>query len=107
MKALQEVFNGPPHPLLLAQIFLSLLHTKTIYTDSEGAALQAVFNGLLIRFIMFHPLAGVDERMCITGGHPAFGSWGQPEEWLEMGLGNVRTLLTNELGVVWGLGFRV
>jgi hypothetical protein len=63
-------------------------------------ALQAVFNGLLIRFIMFHPLAGADERMCITGGHPAFGSWGKPEEWLEMGLGNVRTLLTNELGVV-------
>ena len=43
--------------------------------------LKAVFNGMLIRFLMFHPLQHKHERMCITGGHPAFGSWGKPDAW--------------------------
>lgn len=67
--------------------------------------LKAVFNGMLIRFLMFHPLQHKHERMCITGGHPSFGSWGKPEAWCRMGLGGMRTLLTNELGRCWEATF--
>ena len=67
--------------------------------------LKAIFNGMLIRFIMFHPLQHESERMCVTGGHPAFGSWGKPEAWGRMGLGAARTLLTNELGRCWEYTF--
>jgi hypothetical protein len=67
--------------------------------------LKAVFNGLLLRFIMFHPLQKEEEVMCITGGHPSFGSWGKPEAWCRMGLGGVRTLLTHELGRCWEATF--
>ena len=73
--------------------------------DRRVSTLKAVFNGLLIRFLMFHPLSGENERMCITGGHPSFGSWGKPEAWCRMGLGNTRTLLTNELGQAWEATF--
>ena len=67
--------------------------------------LKAVFNGLLLRFIMFHPLQKEEEVMCITGGHPSFGSWGKPEAWCRMGLGGRRTLLTQELGRCWEATF--
>jgi hypothetical protein len=69
------------------------------------STLKAVFNGLLIRFIMFHPVSGEHNRMCITGGHPSFGSWGTPDQWCRMGLGNTRTLLTEELGRCWEATF--
>ncbi|EKX37347.1 hypothetical protein GUITHDRAFT_116460 [Guillardia theta CCMP2712] len=66
--------------------------------------LQAVFNGLLVRFLIFHPI-GVNERMVITGGHPAFGNWNPVNQWCRMGLGNERTLLTGVRGRCWEATF--
>lgn len=68
--------------------------------------LKAVFQGLLIRFLIFHPLQNEKERMVITGGHPGLGNWNPgPDTFCKMGLGNERTLLTGVRGKCWETTF--
>eukprot|EP00287_Rhodomonas_sp_CCMP768_P003405 CAMPEP_0196728442 /NCGR_PEP_ID=MMETSP1091-20130531/9111_1 /TAXON_ID=302021 /ORGANISM="Rhodomonas sp., Strain CCMP768" /LENGTH=515 /DNA_ID=CAMNT_0042071181 /DNA_START=105 /DNA_END=1652 /DNA_ORIENTATION=+ len=68
--------------------------------------LKATWQGLLIRFLIFHPLANKSERMVITGGHPGLGDWNPgPDTFCKMGLGNERTLLTGVRGRCWETTF--
>eukprot|EP00282_Hemiselmis_andersenii_P034939 CAMPEP_0169459026 /NCGR_PEP_ID=MMETSP1042-20121227/17745_1 /TAXON_ID=464988 /ORGANISM="Hemiselmis andersenii, Strain CCMP1180" /LENGTH=478 /DNA_ID=CAMNT_0009571445 /DNA_START=106 /DNA_END=1539 /DNA_ORIENTATION=- len=65
--------------------------------------LAAVWEGLLVRFLIFHPLEDPNSQMCISGSHPCMGEWlGKP---LGMGLGNPRTLLTGVQGRCWEATF--
>jgi len=66
--------------------------------------LEGVFEGLLIRFMIFHPTAP-DEKMVITGAHPGLGNWKPVDNPCRMGLGNERTLLTGVKGRVWEATF--
>jgi hypothetical protein len=43
-------------------------------SDGMVSTLESVFEGLLIRFLIFHPVSD-DERMIITGAHPGLGDW--------------------------------
>ena len=65
--------------------------------------LECVWEGLLVRFMIFHPLDKPELVMAASGGHPAMGGWlGEP---LRMGLGNERTLLTGVKGMCWEVTF--
>mmetsp|Transcript_3945 Transcript_3945/g.6193 ORF Transcript_3945/g.6193 Transcript_3945/m.6193 type:complete len:301 (+) Transcript_3945:26-928(+) len=64
-----------------------------------------VWEGLLIRFMIFHPINEPGARMAITGGHPGLGSWQKSDSWCRMGLGNERTLLTAVRGRCWEATF--
>ena len=60
------------------------------------STLECVWEGLLIRFVIYHPLDTPDAVLACSGSHPAFGKWlGDPKR---MGLGNERTLLTGIKG---------
>jgi len=68
------------------------------------STLESVFEGLLIRFLIFHPISE-DERMIITGAHPGLGDWKPVDNPRCMGLGNTRTLLTGVRGRCWEATF--
>ena len=46
--------------------------------------LKAVWNGLLLRLLIFHPLVGEHLRMSITGGHPMMGDWKAVDSWCKV-----------------------
>ena len=72
-------------------------------TDLRIVNLQCVWEGLLVRFLIFHPLEKETSYLAVSGSHEAMGGWlGKP---LQMGLGNERTLLTNVQGRCWEATF--
>jgi len=72
--------------------------------NGQTANLECIYEGLLTRFIMFHPV-GPTERMVITGKGPGLGDWQPADNPRRMGLGNYRTLLTNIKGRCWEATF--
>jgi len=67
------------------------------------STLECVWEGLLIRFVIYHPLDNPDAVLACSGSHPAFGKWlADPRR---MGLGNERTLLTGIKGRCWETTF--
>ena len=72
-------------------------------TDLRIVNLECVWEGLLVRFLIFHPLDKPSSYLAVSGSHEAMGGWlGKP---LRMGLGNERTLLTNVQGRCWEATF--
>jgi hypothetical protein len=65
--------------------------------------LECSWEGLLVRFIIYHPLDDADALLACSGSHEALGGWlGDPRR---MGLGNERTLLTGIKGRCWEATF--
>jgi len=65
--------------------------------------LTCVWEGLLVRLIIYHPLEDPEAVLACSGSHPALGGWlGAPRK---MGLGNERTLLTGVKGRCWEATF--
>lgn len=65
--------------------------------------LESIWEGLLLRFLIYHPLQDPSSVLACSGSMQALGGWlGAPRK---MGLGNERTLLTGVKGRCWEMTF--
>lgn len=84
-----------------------LVEPQREHSNSLGAKrvvdMQSVWDGLLVRLIIFHPLKDPNHHLAVSGSLQQMGGWlGDPRR---MGLGNERTLLTGVKGRCWEATF--